>query len=137
MSRYDAAVILFVPAFVALVILSQDRWGAVAEGQPGLFFPLAPEEGRYTSPELEKFKRDFLEATGLLEYHHTIFERIGAEAWETRVRPTIYQRLLGRMLLDTGILIPTDPQIIEWARRHPESVRQVLESYLPNEGASP
>jgi hypothetical protein len=131
--RHDITALLFVPICVALVVLSQDRWGAVAEGQPGFFFPLMPREGRFTSPELDKFKHDFLEAAGLLDFHHTIFERIGAERWEREVRPTVYQRLLGRMVGDTGILLPNDQQIIDWARQRPGSVREVLESYLPPE----
>jgi hypothetical protein len=120
--------------FGALIVfattLSIDRWTAAAEGRPGLLSPLMPSEDQPTSPELERFKKEFAEAAGILEYHHEVYERIGARRWEQEVRPTIAARLLRKMAEDTGILVPTDAQIIDWAKTNPASVRGVLEGYL-------
>lgn len=111
-----------------LIALSMERWSAAAEGAASP----APAEGQALS-EAQAFKEEFARAAGILEYHHVVYDRIGAERWEREVRPTLLPRLLRRMIEDTGIVIPTDRQILDWARDHPGSVRAVLDGYLEPE----
>lgn len=111
---------------VVLITVSMELWSAAAEA--------ASTAGDTDLQEGKAFKEEFARAAGILEYHHLVFEKIGAERWEREVRPTLIPRLLRRMFEDTGIVIPTDKQILEWGRTHQGSVRTVLDGYLEPEG---
>lgn len=136
MAPRDLVGFVLAVAFAGLTILSMDRWSAAAEvPEPGLFYPLMPadeaEAAAATTPELRRLKRAFVDAAGVFELHNEVFEGVGRERWEAEVSPAMYRSLLGRMVLDTGIVIPTDEQMIDWAKQNPDSVREVVRSYLP------
>ncbi len=124
--------------FTFMVILALDRWTAVAEGQPGLFFPLMPEEDVTEEDliSLQEFKMDFAEAAEITELHHEVYRKVGEEQWRTVVRRDLYGRLLKQMIADTGILVPTDEQIVSWAGDNKVKIQEILRSYVPEEGAT-
>ena len=120
--------------FAGLTVMSANRWSAAAE-QPGFIFPLMPadeaEAAAATSPELQSLKLALAEAGGFFETHNEVYAAVGPERWEAEVKPAMVRSLLGRMVVDTGILIPTDEQVVQWARENPESVRETVRAFLP------
>lgn len=126
--------------FTFMVVLAFDRWTAIAEGQPGLFFPLMPEEDVVTEEDLisfQEFKMDFAEAAEISELHHEVYRKVGEQRWRTVVRRDLYGRILTQMIVDTGILVPTDEQIISWASENKVKIQEILKSYVPEDGATP
>ena len=129
----DLIGIFFAVVMTLLTILSMDRYQAIASGEPGLFYTMFPDSEGLLHEEFIRLKGEFAAAAGIQQFHNEIYDTVGADFWETEVKRTLYPRLLRRMATDTGIIIPSDEQIIDWAREHPDSVRDVFKSYLPKE----
>ena len=134
MATREALGIVFAIGFAFVASVSIDRWTSVAEGQPeqiGLFWPPIPatEEERTSlgRERLQQFKEQFVEAADVQQFHNDSAAAMGLENWAD-ARATLYPRLWTRMIQDTGNVLPTDEELLQWARENPESVREVIRS---------
>lgn len=134
MAPRDALAVLLAVGFAVAMIVAMNRWSEAAEAaEPGAFLPLMPadEAAAADTPELRRLKESLFGDVVSFELHNEVYTAVGPERWDAEVQPAMVRALLGRMTDDTGIVIPTDEQVIRWAEENPESVRETVRAFLP------
>lgn len=125
--------LVWAAGFAVLAAVALDRWDAHRELLERAV-AAQPEAPPIPKP-LSEFKAEAIKAAGLIEFHHTIYERVGEERWEAYVKPAFAKAVLLRVIKDTGHPIPDPEEILEWLRRHPDEAKELLERAAePEEG---
>lgn len=71
-------------------------------------------------------KRELLASAGLFDLHHTVYAKVGEVRWEREVKPAFLGAITRATVRETGELIPSWRQVVDWVRAHPEDARRML-----------
>jgi hypothetical protein len=95
---------------------------AVARGQYSEGFERA-------RAELAGIKEEILAPGELRRLHHETHARVGERDWSDNVLPDLLGFLTRSTARDTGRIVPTAQDIVDWVKAHPDAVEQRLRAY--------
>lgn len=77
--------------------------------------------------EMRTAKRDLMKCGNLFERHNRIYEKEGAQAWQSRIKPDFLSAITWRTAWDTGSLFLEPDDVVQWVKAHPEEAALLLE----------
>lgn len=82
-----------------------------------------PGEARAAVGDL---KSELLDQADLWRVHNDVFASVGQREWEDHVKPHFLSAITWRTIADTNKMIPTEKDIVNWVRGHPQEAREIL-----------
>lgn len=100
------------------VIYSQGEWERILS--------VSPEERERARGLVAEALRE----AGIDTLHHELFREAGPERWYGALREDVRTLLTGRVVRDTGNPLPTDEEILQWAREHRDELQRLMREWI-------
>jgi hypothetical protein len=86
------------------------------------------DAAQQSEADTPRLKKEFLDSAGLRQLHHEIYQQVGEQAWENRVKPQFLSDVTTAVVRDTGNVLPDSREVIDWVRAHPDEARRLLKA---------
>lgn len=76
--------------------------------------------------DLGDLKKRFVTESKIETAHNEVYQKVGEETWEAHAKPWFLREVAARASDEVGHPFPSDEEIIDWAKRHPDEVKELL-----------